>query len=202
MSSRTVVYLVRHAQSQPSSDVPEPEWPLSEAGRAQAEALVAAMLPLGIDALYSSPYPRAADTLRPLARALGQPVSICEPVHERVLSRSSLPDDWSSILEKYWDDPDFALPDGESNRACAQRVVPAIAQLAHRHSGQTLAIASHGNAIALYLGSFHPSFGFEQWRAMRNPDLFRVVYEVGQPAWDGVSLATSIGAADTREVAR
>ena len=141
MTRPTTIYLVRHAESRPSAEVREPDWPLSERGREQARALVAAMQGLGIDAIYSG-------------------------------------------------DRDFALPDGESNRACARRMVQAIDALAARHPGETIALASHGNALALYLGSLDPSFGYAQWRAMRNPDLFRVVYEAGRASWDGASLPT------------
>ncbi len=38
--TNTYVYLLRHAQSAPSHDVPESEWPLSPSGIEQAENLV------------------------------------------------------------------------------------------------------------------------------------------------------------------
>lgn len=191
MTRPTTIYLVRHAESRPSAEVRERDWPLSERGREQARALVAAMQGLGIDAIYSSPYPRAAHTVAPLAAALGKPLGIVEALRERVLTRRNLGrDEYWPTIERYWGDRDFALPDGESNRACARRMVQAIDALAARHPGETIALASHGNALALYLGSLDPSFGYAQWRAMRNPDLFRVVYEAGRASWDGASLPT------------
>src|SRR4029078_5911277 len=81
---RTTIYLVRHAESVPSPGVPEPEWPLSERGRSQAEALVHAMRELALHAIYSSPYPRALHTLLPLATALGKQVTVEHALHERV----------------------------------------------------------------------------------------------------------------------
>ncbi len=38
--TNTYVYLLRHAQSAPNHDVPEPEWSLSPTGIEQAEDLV------------------------------------------------------------------------------------------------------------------------------------------------------------------
>jgi 2,3-bisphosphoglycerate-dependent phosphoglycerate mutase len=188
----TTIYLVRHAESRPSADVREPEWPLSERGEEQARALVAAMLGLGIATLYSSPYPRALYTLTPLAAALSKEVTVVHALHERVLTRSNLHrDQHLPTVERYWQDPDFALPDGESNRTCAQRMVAAIDQLAARHPGQAIALASHGNAIALYLGTIDRAFGYEQWRTMKNPDLFRVRHEAGHASWDGTRLPTA-----------
>jgi 2,3-bisphosphoglycerate-dependent phosphoglycerate mutase len=188
MARATTIYLVRHAESQPSADVREPEWPLSALGEEQARALVPAMRSLGIDRLYSSPYPRALHTITPLAAALGKQVIVEHELHERVLARSNLNELYWPTIELYWRDVEFALPDGESNRACAERMVKAIDQLAARHPGEVLALASHSNALALYLGTIDRTFGYEEWRAMRNPDLFCIRYEAGRASWDGTRL--------------
>ena len=65
----TRLWLVRHAQSAPDKSRPEPEWPLSEVGRRQAEALVPVLKAIGVNRLASSPYRRAIDTLGPFAAA-------------------------------------------------------------------------------------------------------------------------------------
>jgi 2,3-bisphosphoglycerate-dependent phosphoglycerate mutase len=194
MPAPTTIYLVRHAESVPSPDMPEPEWPLSARGHAQAQALVLAMRALAIDALYSSPYPRAQHTLAPLAAALAKPLTVVHALHERVVTRRHLGDGFAAVMARYWGDPDYALPDGESNRVCAQRMVRAIDALAVRHASETIALVSHGNALALYLGTLDPGFGYEQWRAMRNPDLFKVVHEAGRARWDGARLPCSAAA--------
>jgi 2,3-bisphosphoglycerate-dependent phosphoglycerate mutase len=188
MTLSTTIYLVRHAESRPSSDVPEPEWPLSARGQEQAKALVPVMQALAIGAIYSSPYRRALHTLTPLAAALGKQVIVEPTLHERVLARRNLGDEFWPTIERYWANADFALPDGESNRTCARRMVQAIDRLAALHRGETIALASHGNALALYLGTLDQSFGYQQWRAMRNPDLFRIVYEGERATWDGVRM--------------
>lgn len=70
----------------------------------------------------------------------------------------------------------------------------AIGELATRHRGEAIAVASHGNALAIYLGTLDPSFGIEQWRSMRNPDLFRVIHEGERATWDGTRLPTTFEA--------
>jgi 2,3-bisphosphoglycerate-dependent phosphoglycerate mutase len=192
MEPRTTVYLVRHAESEPSADVAEPSWPLSARGLAQAAALVPVMQGLGLRAIYSSPFLRARQTLAPLALALGTEVTVVDALRERALGRVTSHADHRDMVARYWADPDFALPGGESNAACARRVTQVIAQLALRHRGETIAVASHGNAIALYLGTLDPGFGWVQWREMRNPDRFRVVYEDGRATWDGTRLPTTL----------
>jgi 2,3-bisphosphoglycerate-dependent phosphoglycerate mutase len=153
--------------------------------------LVDAMRALGIDAIYSSPYPRALQTITPLAEMLGKQVTRVHDLRERMLCRRNLGDEFWQVIERYWADPDYAMSDGESNRTCALRMRIAVDALAGRHLGETIALASHGNSLALYLGTIDPGFGYAQWRAMRNPDLFRVTYDAGRASWDGTRLPTS-----------
>jgi 2,3-bisphosphoglycerate-dependent phosphoglycerate mutase len=56
--------------------------------------------------------------------------------------------------------------------------------MAKKHNGVTLLLVSHGNAIALYLNSIEPSFGYDGWAAMKNPDVFRVVVGADASTWD------------------
>jgi 2,3-bisphosphoglycerate-dependent phosphoglycerate mutase len=185
MDRRTTLYLVRHAESAPSNDVPEPDWPLSARGVAQAAALVPALRGLGARAIYSSPYRRAVQTVAPLGAALGLTVTAVDALRERSLGRMFPDSELPSVFARCWAEPEFAPPGGESNAGCARRVAGALAELAGRHPGEAIVVASHGNAVTLYLGTIDPSVGIAFWRAMRNPDLFRVVYDGDCPAWDG-----------------
>ena len=62
----TTIVLIRHAESSPSRDIPESNWPLSSRGIVQAQELGEALSDIGITAVISSPYRRALDTVRPL----------------------------------------------------------------------------------------------------------------------------------------
>ncbi len=59
----TTIFLLRHAESAPHKDLPEPEWPLSEQGAKQALEICDLLLPLNIDRIFSSPYKRARETV-------------------------------------------------------------------------------------------------------------------------------------------
>ena len=156
-SEPTTLYLVPHARSAPSKDLPESDWPLS-----------------------------------PLAEELAMPITLVDDLRERKLTTLDVGDEWEKALEQCWNAPNQALEGGESNNQCRARVVEAIGGLASAHPGETIAVASHGNAIALFLESLDARFGFEAWRSMRNPELFRVVYRDGHAAWDGERLATRL----------
>jgi len=168
----TTVYLLRHAESTVVPALPESDWPLSEAGVQQADELPARLAPLGIDHVVSSPFVRAVETVRPFCEVAEIELQIDSDLSERRLSGHWIRD-FEEILRRTWEDFDFALPGGESSRACQERVVGCISRLATAARGQTLLVSSHGNAIALFLNSLDPAFGWSEWRAMRNPDLFR-----------------------------
>lgn len=64
----TTVFLVRHAEK---ADAPGPDPPLSERGRARAEALARLLQSAGVKAIFTSQYGRTQQTAEPIARRLG-----------------------------------------------------------------------------------------------------------------------------------
>jgi 2,3-bisphosphoglycerate-dependent phosphoglycerate mutase len=183
MADETILYLVRHAKSAPDPSVPEPMWPLSEEGRRQAEALRDRLRAIAFDRICSSPYPRAVATVAPLAAALGLAVQAVDDLRERKLSEEMLVD-WQAQLERTWRDFDYRCPGGESSRECQVRVIAALTRIARAHEGGTLLASSHGNALALALNHIDPDFGFAQWKAMRNPHVYRISIRDGSFRWD------------------
>lgn len=92
--------------------------------------------------------------------------------------------DFTELVRQAWTDFDFALPGCESSAAAQQRIVRTIEERVDLHTGYCIAVSSHGNIIDLYLNAIDPSFGFENWQAMRNPDVFKIVYNNSGPYWD------------------
>ncbi len=180
LMTSTRLLLIRHAESAPDPDLPEPEWPLSETGESQAFDLVEDLSAHRITTIYSSPYLRAVDTVTPLAHALGLPIVLENDLRERKLT-NSMHDDWRQALVRSWDDFDFALQGCESSRTCQSRVDACVTRLAEVHGDEVIALASHGNAIALFLHSIDANFGYDQWRAMQNPHVFEL--ELKQSKW-------------------
>ncbi len=178
----TLLYLVRHAESAPSREVAEPHWPLSPRGVLQANELVSTLLPLGISQVVSSPYRRAMATLEPFAATTGTTIQIEPDLRERKLTHAPAAD-WQRLLERAWREPAHAEPDAESNIDCQERVLACLTRTAKRLEGHVIVAASHGNAIALMLNSIDPGFGYEQWRAMKNPDCFTLRYEQRRWHW-------------------
>ena len=168
-----MIVLVRHAEPVAPSDprYEENDRPLTDAGRRDAERLADRLAADTVDAVYSSPYPRAVQTVEPLARRVGSEINLVDDLRERLLSPGALPD-WRERLQRAWTDFGYALEGGESSAQAQQRVSGVLGTLQGRHPGR-IVVASHGNLIALALHAIVPDqVDFEFWAAMPMPAVY------------------------------
>jgi 2,3-bisphosphoglycerate-dependent phosphoglycerate mutase len=159
------VALVRHCES----SGPAPDAPLTEVGRAQAVELARRLEPLGIDHVVSSPYAKARATIEPFAARSGLLLHVDDRLAERRLSPEPI-DAWREVVRRSFEDLDFRAPGGESGRETLTRGWAAIeAVLGGGH--RLPVVVSHGQLLSLVLHSIDPSFGYEGWESLRNPDV-------------------------------
>ena len=174
MASSQVI-LVRHA----ASTGPSPEARLSEEGYQQSLSLVEKLAPFGIDAVFSSPYKRALETIEPFAVNHDFDIQILVDLRERKLSAQPT-DDWLEHIRRSFADHDHHLEGGESlvdTRARALKALKTISELDYK-----LPVAvSHGNWISSVLTHLDYSFGFEDWRSLGNPDVIEICMTHGEP---------------------
>ena len=95
------VYLVRHAKagSRRKWDGPDDQRPLSDPGRAQAEALAEWLADEGIVRVESSPFVRCRQTVEPLAARLQLPVDLADSLAEGAPTQETL-----RLIEKFGDE--------------------------------------------------------------------------------------------------
>lgn len=165
------IFLIRHAAS--SGQAPDAE--LSADGKLQAENLATWLEGQGIDALYSSPYRRAVATLEPFSGQSGLPISILSDLRERRLAPTPLPD-YKIHLARSFDDRSYKLEGGESLNETCQRAIAEL-RVVYGANVQLAAVAAHGTLISSIFNFVDPNFGFEDWQALQNPDVFRVTLE-------------------------
>jgi 2,3-bisphosphoglycerate-dependent phosphoglycerate mutase len=148
------ILLVRHAAPEPpvqgSPDALDDERALTSEGRRASERLAEQLSDYPISAIYSSPYRRARETVEPMAAALGVDVRIVEDLRERRLAISPLTDDeFLDAVTKAREDPDYALPGGESTNNVLARAFRAFEKI-HLESPTATAVAcTHGGLISI-----------------------------------------------------
>lgn len=136
--------------------------PLNARGQAQAQAVAQRLAADGyhLTAVYSSPLQRARQTAQLIAAASGDlPVQLDDDLSEYHLG------EWDGLTyqqlryeKRLWEqmaiDPNFAPPGGESAVQFATRVVRSLRRIVATHTGQTVAVVSHGGAMATALTMF------------------------------------------------
>ena len=159
------VLLVRHCESSGQA----PDAPLSTRGSVQAEALADFLAPRGVGRILSSPYLRARQTIEPFARVAGLPVELDDRLAERRLSKEPIAD-WREVVRRSFVEPAFSVPGGESGAETLARGFAAI-RAALDLDGPVPVIVSHGQLLSLVLHSVDPTFGYDGWEALSNPDV-------------------------------
>ncbi|MBN8210460.1 histidine phosphatase family protein [Bacillus sp. NTK071] len=170
----TVIYLVRHAHSTYTPDEYGRE--LSQKGREDQKRLTNVMKNVKIDAVLSSPYMRAIQTVEGLAENNGLEIQLIEEFKERVLSQEPV-DNFDNAIEAVWRDEAFHLPGGESNERARLRGVQACKEVLHTHRGKSVAIGTHGNLMVLIMSYFNNQYDVTFWRELDMPDVYRLTFE-------------------------
>jgi probable phosphomutase (TIGR03848 family) len=150
------VLLVRHGQTPSTGTVLPGRAPglhLSDAGRAQADAVAARIARLKkVAAVYASPLERTRETAAPIARAHGLRVRRDRGLLEcdfgdwtgtELKALAKLPE-WA-VVQRH--PSRFRFPGGESFAEMQLRITDAIGRLATAHPGQTLVAVSHADPI-------------------------------------------------------
>ena len=153
----TSLYLVRHGETdwnaerriQGSTDIP-----LNETGRAQARTTGKLLARRGWDGLFSSPLSRASETARIIGGEIGiGRVQTIDAVAERNYGEAEGLD-YEQIERMF--PGDTIVPGRETHQAVADRVLPALMEVALSHAGQSLIVVTHGGVIRSVLNVVDP----------------------------------------------
>ncbi|WP_172370456.1 histidine phosphatase family protein [Sporosarcina jiandibaonis] len=175
-----VLYLVRHCEAEGQC----PHAKLTPEGKVQAEKLVSFFGDVEIDRIISSPFVRARCTAMPIAESKGLCIEQNSDLTERVLS-SQDEKDWIGKLRDSFSDVHLKYKGGESSIEAMTRAYKVVKEL---EVGSRTVIVTHGNLMTLLLRCFDKRFGFEEWRDLTNPDVYRITFHTGEVSveriWD------------------
>lgn len=162
----TTIYLIRHARPNVANHDDRTR-ELSREGLRDRMALVRYFADRPLDAVLSSPYRRAVETVRPLAAAHGLTIETVWDFREREGGGDGWMEDYEGFCRKQWSDFHYKLPGGESLAEVQRRTMAALEKTLREHEGQTVAIGGHGTAICALLHGLDASFGYEGFAAMK-----------------------------------
>ena len=177
MSASRQILLVRHCQATGQA----PEAALTAEGQEQAQVPARFLADQSVDHIVSSTFVRARQSVAPLATLTGLPIHLDVRLSERRLAAVPI-ENWRQVIHESFRDLDLRAPGGESGREVQARGWAALHALLQGGHALPVAVA-HGNLISLILHSLNPGFGYQQWAALSNPDVFRL-QEDRQGQWE------------------
>jgi 2,3-bisphosphoglycerate-dependent phosphoglycerate mutase len=178
-TGKTLVYLVRHAQSANTPD--ERNRPLTEQGLRDSNML-ARFLKFDYDAVYSSPYRRAIQTVEPLASRAGKSIQLVEDLRERNLAAGEV--DFDEAALRTWKDFNHAYPGGESNLEAQTRGVAALELLMQVNRGKHIVVSTHGTLMSLIMNRYSPKeYDYKFWQKLDMPDVYLLVFADMDYSW-------------------
>lgn len=160
------VYFVRHAQ--PNFDNHDDlTRELSPKGLRDAVRVTEFFADIRIDAVYSSPFRRAVDTVRGVAQARGLDIGLIDDLRERRVDGGWI-EDFDSFARRQWSDFDYRLPGGESLGQVQRRSVAALERLTADNPGRNIVIGSHGTSLSTIINHYDPGFGYADFLEIQN----------------------------------
>lgn len=173
----TQIYFVRHAEPNYRNH-DEVTRELSERGLRDRALVTDFLMDKGIDAVLSSPYLRALDTVRHFADTMRMPITHVYDFRERRVSDSWI-DDFDSFCKRQWADHSYRLPGGECLREVQLRNISALQRVLQEYEGQRVVIGGHGTSIATVLHWYQPDFGYHDFEGIRRlmPWIIRLDFE-------------------------
>lgn len=161
----TTIYFVRHAE--PNYDNHnDAERELTAKGLRDRIRVTNYLSDKGVDAVLSSPYRRAVDTVKQFSDTVGLPVVLVPDFRERRIDSGWI-DDFDEFSRRQWADFSYKLSDGESLGEVQRRNLAALEAVLENHPDQTLAVGSHGTALCTLIHAFDPTFGYEEFAKVK-----------------------------------
>ncbi|MEA2663645.1 MAG: hypothetical protein QOI11_589 [Candidatus Eremiobacteraeota bacterium] len=158
------LHLVRHGDAVPESSGGDAvyenyeEHPLSERGRAQAEAVAERFAGLEVAAVYASPIRRARETAQAIAGPVGLPVFTEPDLREIALGalehEGDLRQQLAALATIAMRDGSWSsIPGTEPSQTVRARMLDAFDRIAAEHPGGRVVVVSHAGAINAAIGA-------------------------------------------------
>jgi 2,3-bisphosphoglycerate-dependent phosphoglycerate mutase len=175
----TFIYMVRHGESPKLPGGTERSRGLTAKGEADARKITEKLRFEGIEVFYSSPYLRAIHTITGLAQELGAEIQSIEDLREIHFSDGNriMPDQQLyPLLATMFADTIFVPVGGESIHACQKRSVSVLQDILKQHSGQKVAIGTHGAVMTLMMNYFDAKYDLDFLLQTTKPDIYKMEF--------------------------
>ncbi len=176
----TEIYFIRHAESNTKNrnDVLRE---LTPKGLRDRELVTGFLVDKNIDAVLSSPYVRAVDTVKHFADSVGYTVETIDGFSERKVGSGWIKD-YTTYCKRQWEDFSYKLPEGESLGEVQDRNIRTLNTVLDRFKNKRIVIGIHGTALSTIINYYDRSYGFEDFMKIISlmPWIIRLRFDEGK----------------------
>lgn len=174
MNEYTELIMVRHAKVEYTPD--DKERALSKEGEEQRNEVLKILMNKEIDIIYSSPYIRAIDTIKPYAEYKNLEIQIVDDLRERKVSDHFI-DDFETFAIKQWEDYDYKLEYGESLREVQERAIKAIEEIIKHNKDKKIVVGTHGTFLGILLNHYEKKCDYKFWKNLKMPAIISIILD-------------------------
>ena len=162
----TNIYFIRHAEPN-FENHDDMTRELSAKGLKDRELVTKFLINKQIDAVVSSPFKRAIDTVRDFADKNGMDITVIADFRERRVDSCWI-EDFTSFSKKQWEDFTYKLSDGECLAEVQARNIAALNKLLDDYQDQNVVVGSHGTALSTIINYYDKTFGYDGFHEIRH----------------------------------
>jgi broad specificity phosphatase PhoE len=164
--------LVKHSQPEIVPDVPSHQWKLSDVGCRRCQVLAERLAAYEPAVIVTSFEPKAMDTGRIVADALGVRLETAPDLHEhdrREVEFLADQEEFRSQVISFLEHPSELVFGSETADEAHRRFAAAITDVVAHHPGGNLVVIAHGTVIALFVARVAPLDPVSLWKSLGLP---------------------------------
>ena len=162
----TNIYFIRHAEPN-FENHDDMTRELSAKGLKDRKLVTKFLMDKQIDAVVSSPFKRAIDTVRDFADKNNLKITAIDDFRERRVDSCWI-EDFTSFSKKQWEDFTYKLSDGECLAEVQARNIAALNKLLDDYQDQNVVVGSHGTALSTIINYYDKTFGYDGFHEIRH----------------------------------
>ena len=167
------IILVRHARPNINSEIPSSEWQLLPESHEACVALAERIRHLNPAVMVTSEEPKANRTGQVIAQTLGLSCHTAPDLHEHDRSNEIYEDNpaiFKAKVQRFFHHPEQLVYGTETAHAAYTRFSNAVQRVMTQYPNQTVAIATHGTVISLFVARHNPIDVVAFWQNLKMPD--------------------------------
>lgn len=162
------IYLVRHAEPN-FENHDDKSRELSFNGLIDRNNVTKYFENIEIEGIYTSPYKRAVDTIKPCSENKNLNIILVDDFRERAVGRWL--ENFDEFAQKQWSDFNYKIENGENLNEVQVRNIRALSDITNK---KAVIVSGHGTAISTIINFYFKKFGYDDFKKLKMPFIVKL----------------------------